>query len=143
MSERSLWRLTIDRIGPYGRFERVENRVNKGTPDVNYTMRGVSGWLELKFTSIPSRDTTPIIVSSLTLEQVQWHEAWAKAGGRTWTLLQAGRGYCLLTPYNLRRLYEGHYDKHSLPKAARVYSYGKFPAVEIIKCLSETSQSER
>ena len=33
---------------PHSEFERVENKVGIGTPDLNYTVPGKHGWIELK-----------------------------------------------------------------------------------------------
>lgn len=43
-------------------FERVENRVADGTPDVDYCIAGVSGKIELKYTpKHPVRSSTPVL----------------------------------------------------------------------------------
>lgn len=33
-------------------YERVENRINNGTPDITYTLQQSNGWLELKVAKI-------------------------------------------------------------------------------------------
>ena len=48
MTERALWRTVRTALAPYGSLVRIENKVELGTPDVLYCLRGVTGLLELK-----------------------------------------------------------------------------------------------
>lgn len=114
MSEAALWRKLRAALAPYGRLERVENRVRKSTPDVFYALRGagcsVSGWLELKYLEkFPARAATPVRLRSLTLDQVLWHEEWSQAGIHVGTLLEirVRREMVLLGPKQLRSILEG------------------------------------
>ncbi len=42
-----VWRIFREYLGPFGHLVRIENSVEKGTPDVNYCLRGGEGWVEL------------------------------------------------------------------------------------------------
>jgi hypothetical protein len=126
-SDGPLWDYMRKKLGPYGRFTRIENSCGIGTPDIAYTIRvprdplsrGVSGWIELKYLPLlPMRQDTPVHVPSLQLAQVQWLEDEAKAGGRAWVLLQAGKIYVLLNPAVTRDLYERRLTTKDLQAAA-------------------------
>lgn len=63
----------------------VENPVLPGTPDVNY----VGGWLELKsLDRWPFRESTPVRIEHWTPQQRVWHVLRARAGGRSFVLLE-------------------------------------------------------
>lgn len=98
MREAPAWRDLRNRLRPYGRFERVENRVGAGMPDVYYTLASRrTGWLELKY--LPARPvypTTPVVVRTLTLEQVAWLRDHAALGATTHLLLRVDRALFLL-----------------------------------------------
>lgn len=112
MSHANLWRAVRRVIGPYGRLVRVENGVELGTPDVAYCIRwpvsasAVEGWLELKYhESWPVRSPR-LVLEDLTVDQVLWHEAHARAGGRVSTLVRVGNDALFLDAALLRRVYE-------------------------------------
>jgi hypothetical protein len=82
--EASLWDLLRRELGPFAHFERVENRVNEGTPDVNYCFHGArgEGWLELKdIESWPARPDTIVHIEHVTEVQRAWWRARRAAGG--------------------------------------------------------------
>jgi hypothetical protein len=98
--EASLWDLFRTNIGPFADLERVENRVNEGTPDVNYCMNGGAGegWIELKdIEDWPARDATPVRIEHVTQVQRDWWQRRALAGGHIYVLLRvyARRTYLL------------------------------------------------
>lgn len=64
-------------------MERVENRVNRGTPDIFFRGHRTGGWIELKY------DNNPRPSSRVGLEapQVVWHWGYHKAGGLSWIIL--------------------------------------------------------
>jgi hypothetical protein len=102
VSEGTLWARLRRELGPHGRLVRVENRCDRGTPDVHYALRRVpggpvgTGWLELKHEERwPPRAAT-LCLRTLTLEQVTWHEEETRAGGATWLFAQIGRDGLLL-----------------------------------------------
>jgi len=61
--------------GMLGHFERVENAVGTGTPDVDYCVAGVAGKIELKYAvRHPVRASTPVLGrgNGLRRSQVIW-----------------------------------------------------------------------
>lgn len=80
--------------------ESVANKVqdvhNKGLPDVDYCVRGVSGKLELKYVaSWPVRATTQIKID-VSKEQRMQLRRWHNAGGQCYVLLGVQRNWYLL-----------------------------------------------
>ncbi len=129
------------RLGPYGRFKRVENSIGEsGTPDCHYTIKGwgyvrpASGWLELKQADLPDRVTTPVRIKSLKLKQVEWHEDEHAVGGRVHTLVRLGPFFVLVDAPVLRAVYEKTLLLPELKAKARYYS-DRFNPSEIIRCL--------
>lgn len=93
MSESSFWNLLRTKIGMVGHFERVENAVGDGTPDVSYCISGVEGWIELKSrTKAPARTTTSVFIEKgLRDSQVGWAKTRLRHGGNIWILARVGR----------------------------------------------------
>ena len=136
MSERATWRLVRDRLAPFGRRTRIENRCDKGTPDTVYTLRGTSGWIEFKkLDGWPARPETPVRIEHLTLEQVTFLEDEVRAGGRAWLLVQVEEEYLLLGPAAARAIYEGVMTREKMVLAARVWGNG-FPLRRMLEALT-------
>lgn len=78
-------------VPSYALLERVENGVGVGTADVNYVIRGVEGWIELKAPVLPKRRSSPVLTGACQLnpEQVNWHMRRAALGGRTFIFVSA------------------------------------------------------
>lgn len=74
----------------YSHLERVENGVSAGMADVNYLVREVEGWIELKAVELPKRASTRVLGDDgLNLDQINWHMQRQGLGGRTWVLISA------------------------------------------------------
>jgi len=89
---------------------RVENLVQAGTPDVNYTR----GWIELKYAPRwPVRPDTPLKLDHFTNEQRVWLTRRCAAGGRAFLVLKVGDEWLL---FNGRVAAEwvGRVDRHQL-----------------------------
>ena len=80
------------------RVERIESGVSFGVPDVNFTIEGCEGWIELKATDLPVRDTTRVLPSGsgLRTEQIAWHVKAQSCGTRSFILVKAGEMRWLL-----------------------------------------------
>ncbi len=91
-TEAGLWKL-IRNSHPPGHWVRVENRVERGTPDVNFCLpEGIEGWIELKAVPRwPVRDG-PLRVDHFTKDQRWWLRKRAKYGGRAGLLLRVDSG---------------------------------------------------
>lgn len=90
MDESSVFqRLKLRICRPEDRFERVENGLLTGMPDVNYCLVGVEGWIELKCPDEPKRPDTPLFGSNhkVEVEQRNWMLRQARAGGRGWLFI--------------------------------------------------------
>lgn len=81
-------------------LRRVENRIDLGTPDVEFIARRHRGWIELK----REHRLTPENLVPLRKEQVAWHAAYALAGGHSWIILGAGAQYFLWPGELARRI---------------------------------------
>lgn len=81
---------SVDRLAQ--RVERIESGVSFGIPDVNFTIDGRDGWLELKACDLPARDATRILPAGkgLRVEQIAWHVKAHACGTRSFVLIQAG-----------------------------------------------------
>lgn len=91
MSESSMWGRVRKALAPLDPV-RIENRLEKGTPDVWY----VEGAIELKWCrKIPKRGGIVHLDHELTQEQRVWAIRRAHAGGRTWVLLKLETEYML------------------------------------------------
>jgi hypothetical protein len=69
---------------PEDRFERVENGMIDGMPDVNYCLAGAEGWLELKAPKLPKHGATRLLGGSeeFKVSQANWFLRQSKARGR-------------------------------------------------------------
>src|SRR5579864_5013992 len=102
MDERSMWGSLQPRLAALGLDPvRIENALNRGTPDVNYT----HGWIELKSVERwPVHANHPLRLPALMErpEQVAWlTRRWA-AGGAAWLMLRVGRDLLLFSGLDAR-----------------------------------------
>lgn len=71
-------------------LDRVENGVLDGMADVNYVIRGVEGWIELKAVALPTRENTPVLGDKgMRPAQVNWHLRRQQVLGKTWIFISA------------------------------------------------------
>lgn len=84
--EGNVFRRLQDRIvRPNDRFERVENGLLSGMPDINYCFNGCEGWIELKAPIEPARDSTALFGAGnhpVEIEQANWMLRQSQANGR-------------------------------------------------------------
>lgn len=107
MSEKALWnRLRIASAG-LGRFDRVENGVVDGMPDVSYCLNGgIEGWLELKWAyKLPGKRSVKGVFSylnnhSLLISQRNWMLRHNAAGGTVHILAGSDKNVWLV-PFRL------------------------------------------
>lgn len=142
-SERGLWKNMQRKVGIFGRFIRIENRVGEGHPDVCYVTRfpnhsnPITGWLELKEEVWPKRQDTPLHIKSLKKEQVLWHEDWEQMGGRVATLALVGQDYLFLNTAYLRQIYERQLTENDLRHYSNcVIGHGSFPTGDFMRRLT-------
>jgi hypothetical protein len=83
---------------PDDRFDRIENGLAPGWPDVNYVLAGVEGWIELKAPVEPVKPSTPLFGSNhqVSLDQRNWFLRQLNARGRCWLLIGTDKRLMLL-----------------------------------------------
>jgi len=96
-SENSLWKTFKRNMKVHGEFDRHEDMLNVGVPDVSYVLfNGGGGWIELKHAHKPPvRPTTIFSIKHYTPEQRYWLRRRGQAGDNCWLLLQVDRSYWL------------------------------------------------
>lgn len=90
MTEKALWKLLKPYL-PQGHYVRVENAdAGPGTPDVNYRIKKIEGWIELK--NEPGTPTVPFPDKKKGLHQSQldWIEARLAFGGKVLIVARVG-----------------------------------------------------
>lgn len=135
MAEHDLWHRLRDAAKTYGHFERIENMVGRGRPDVNYCVVGVEGNIELKqIAAWPKKPETVVEVDHFTPQQRIWIRTRLSAGGRVYVLLQVVRptAVYMLLPGEWARLYLGLTATQEMIRRAALVSGGpRFP-VEVL-----------
>ena len=130
MSEAALRTMLRTRLSPYGIIKRIENRCDKGTPDILYCLRDVTGLIELKYLSAwPKRKNTSIRIASFTKDQAIWLTQWKASGGKSWLLLQIGRVYVLLGAVTAYMVQAGVFAKDELLFSADYHGPWDTPAI--------------
>ncbi len=95
-NEAQFWRTVRRNLPPGAHFERMENLVAIGTPDVNFCWDGVNGWIELKYVSRwPKQDFNIITERLWKMEQRLWALRRIRAGGKCFLFVQVEREYLL------------------------------------------------
>lgn len=90
--EQKLWDTFKRRCPRHINLLRVENMISAGTPDVHWVC-GFCGWVELKSVTRPARATTRLMGNEgLNTDQINWHLAYHKFGGRSWVLVRDSAG---------------------------------------------------
>ena len=121
-----VWDVIRPKLNPFGHLQRIESSTDKGIPDVNYCLRRVDGWIELKVGRVPG--TKP---RTLKLEQVMWAEARESAGGRSYLLVRyLPAVWHLYDAKGSRLLYNG------LRACPLVESNGEFPLKAVLNVIA-------
>lgn len=128
MSESALWKTVKTSLAPFGRIQRIENRLSAGIPDVAYVLRprhdarAASGWIELKYLpSVPNNLDRLLKIRHLTAAQALWLAAEANAGGHACMILHAAEYYFVFPPsvviliYNGRLTWEDAFNMAAVP----------------------------
>jgi hypothetical protein len=92
MAEQSTSRLFMSKMTRVGHFTRIENAVATGTPDVAFTLRGASGWVENKWRERwPAKPGDVVTLPHYTPAQRIFARDEIRAGGRVWVFLEIER----------------------------------------------------
>lgn len=70
--EARLWNYLKRKIGGKWAADRIEVNDRSGVPDVNFSLDGVGGWIELKAVKMPKRDRTHVKFAHFTPSQRTW-----------------------------------------------------------------------
>jgi hypothetical protein len=81
-NEHTLWKWLRDLLPP-GRYTRIESECSPGFPDVDYTVEGHSGTMELKY----GEGKKPL-KGKIRRDQYLWIEAEVKAKGVVWLVVE-------------------------------------------------------
>jgi hypothetical protein len=104
---------------------RVENMVERGTPDVNYT----HGWIELKYLEAwPARETTKVALPKLEVWQVAWLMRRWGAGSLAWLMLRVEDQLLLFSGWDSRAVKLG-LTRLEMEELAAWRSVDGFPAL--------------
>lgn len=98
------------------RVERIESGVTFGVPDVNFTIGGVDGWIELKSTDLPARPQTRILTdkTGLRTEQIAWHVKARSCGTRSFLLIKAGEYRWLISGAHASKVNEWNREQMTI-----------------------------
>lgn len=138
MAEKDLWATMRERVKRHGHFERIENMIGRGRPDVNYCVQGREGNIELKWAERwPARNGV-LALPHYTPIQRAWARTRRSAGGIVWVLLEVEkptREYFLFPSAWAEGWLGLSATRSDCLDAARARGLGKFPTDEIITAL--------
>lgn len=135
MAEADLWKTLRDAMATEGHFDRIENMIGRGMPDVTYCIHGASGFIELKYLDHWPRQGKPVVLKHFTPQQRNWIRQRLSAEGRVFLLLEVEH------PVRVYLLLPGLWAAEHLGKdateadvltAAYVMGTGKFPAERLL-----------
>lgn len=96
MDENRLRKYTSLGLKGMGVIRQVENILEVGTPDTNWLIDGVEGWIELKsIHGWPFGKKTPLRIPHYTTAQKRWGAQQLKHGGKWSLFIKVGREYLL------------------------------------------------
>lgn len=99
--EARLWQAIKNKLAlPRDRFDRIENSLGSGYPDVNATIDAEDIWIELKAPAEPKRTITPLMTANgnhpLLESQINWFCRQRQAGGIAFILVRTERHLMLV-----------------------------------------------
>lgn len=101
-TESALWAWIRDHNPDKDRFhfERLENLVGTGMPDVIFRLKGPDArilWIELKTGKKPKKETSKIFSKNyFNPSQVKWHKKWNSLGEKVYVLIGIDQDLTLL-----------------------------------------------
>lgn len=137
MAEKDLWHTMQRHVKFFGHFDRIENMIGRGMPDVTYACRKVEGFIELKHADAwPVKPDTPLALPHYTPQQRIWSQQRMQAGGRVYVLLQVDHEYFLMHSAWARVYLGKTATQADIRRASIVVGGPKFPTPEILKALT-------
>jgi hypothetical protein len=134
MAETAVWAALRKHLRPKGHIIRIENSTERGTPDVNYCLDGVEGWIELKeIDAWPVRANTCVRLDHYTNYQRIWHQLRSYANGRIHVLIHvpAARQWLMLRGLDAVKAL-GSCTRERLEELACVNVTGPYPGAQIL-----------
>lgn len=130
LSEAQTWKTLKQLIAPLDPY-RVENLVDAGCPDVNYT----GGWIELKnVPKWPKRPNTLVRIDHYTDQQRLWLLRRWKAGGRAFLVVQVDRSWFLFGAHSAQLV--GYITREQMIASCLCWWQGKPVAEQLITWLT-------
>jgi hypothetical protein len=130
LSEQALWHFLRGHLKDEGgHWHRVENLLDRGTPDVDWACWGCEGWIELKeLPEWPKRKDTIVRIPHFSDDQRQWLTTRGNARGRVHLLLRIVRPRTyLLFDWLTAAMYVGRVPRIELEHYAVVCDGPAFP----------------
>lgn len=90
--EKLLWQRVKTCMGTIWDCQRHEEKYSVGIPDVSFAMKGINGWLELKYLKEWPK-SGPVLIPHFTPQQKNWLYKRNEHGGNCFLLLQIGDHY--------------------------------------------------
>jgi len=102
-------------------YQRIEDALSVGIPDLYLAVNGRGGWYELKqLDAFPARMTTPVRLDYRP-NQATWAERYARTGGVVGLVTQVGRDYFLHDDiYVMRQISNNELNKDEFAEAAKI-----------------------
>lgn len=98
--EQRLWGIIKNGMSGEWHAQRHEDKYCVGIPDVSYGLRGVHGWLELKYLARwPQKATTTVKLDHFTKQQRLWLRTRGRMAGSCFLFLQVESDFALV-PWN-------------------------------------------
>jgi hypothetical protein len=123
--EARLWQsMRSKMVLPADRFDRIENSMGSGYPDVNATIAAEDVWIELKAPREPKRASTPLMTSNgnhpLLESQINWFIRQRQSGGIAFILVRTDCRIMLLDGTKHMKMFNGWTVKEMI--AASLYT---------------------
>lgn len=114
-------------------YQRIEDALAVGIPDVFLGVHGAGAWYELKYLrAFPKRDRTPVRLDYRN-NQFTWAMEWIRTGGQYGLITQVGREYFLHDrPEDLREIVDETFTQSEFRGTARIVAA---PSREFVKDL--------
>lgn len=120
-------------------WQRIEDTLSVGVPDINVCWEGIEFWIEAKFMevdSLPKRESTPVRIG-LSAEQCLWLRDRKIAGGRVLVVFKCGRDWFVFD--NGFEILRDGTPMRGLIQMARARFTGKFLVEEVLQIAKANS----
>jgi hypothetical protein len=136
MSEKNFWKYIKKGMAPYWEVCRIESPYTSGgIPDVIFSMKGVRGFMELKYMkSFPKKENTPIRIRNLHNKQIEFLARHYNSAGKCYVFLQIENEYLLFSTFHIGFLKTGE-PKQILIGMALKHWKNKINFLELSKIL--------